>query len=47
MKELLKLGMVVDICWVSTNDQFADCLTKKGSPNKADWLLAVASSNKL
>ena len=33
MKELLELGLVSEIQWVSTKHQLADCMTKKG--NKA------------
>ena len=44
MKELLELGMVVGVCWVSTNDQLADCLTKKGK--RAEGILKLLSNNK-
>ena len=45
MKELIDLGMVTDVSWVSTNDQLADSLTKKGK--RAEGLLNLLSSNKL
>ena len=45
MKELVELNMVKSITWVPTIKQLADCMTKKGV--KADWLLNVASKNKL
>ena len=47
MKELIELGMVKAVDWVSTTDQLSDCMTKKGTFKKADWLLAVAKTNKL
>ena len=47
MKELLQLGMVSSVDWVSTDNQLADCMTKKGTFKKADWLLSVARTNKL
>ena len=47
IKELALLGMVSSIEWVPTDQQLADCLTKKGSSKKADWLLAVARNNHL
>ena len=45
IKELKELKMLDSLDWVSTRDQLADCLTKKGSQNKADWLLEVSSNN--
>ena len=45
MKELIELKMVKDVHWVPTAEQLADCMTKHGK--KADWLLKVASGNKL
>ena len=45
IKELLELRMLDSVDWVSTDDQLADCLTKKGNVNKANWLLGVASTN--
>ena len=33
------MRMLKSLDWVSSGDQLADCLTKKGSENKADWLL--------
>ena len=45
IKELKDLKMLDSLDWVSTGNQLADCLTKKGTMNKADWLLEVASSN--
>ena len=47
IKELLQLKMLDSVDWVSTEDQLADCLTKKGTVNKANWLLGVLSSNTL
>ena len=46
LKELIQLGMVRSVDWVPTNKQLADCMTKKGSFKKGDWLLAVARTNK-
>ena len=45
IKELMELKMVKDVHWVPTKEQLADCLTKQGK--RADWLLKVASRNKL
>ena len=45
IKEMLELKMVNSVSWVSTVDQLADCLTKKGTIYSSDWLLGVASSN--
>ena len=45
IKQLMDLNMLDTLDWVSTGDQLADCLTKKGAENKADWLLQVASTN--
>ena len=45
MKELIELKIVKDVHWVPTAEQLADCMTKYGK--KADWLLKVASRNKL
>ena len=47
IKELMELGIVSAVDWVPTNIQLADCMTKKGTDKKADWLLAVARTNKL
>ena len=47
LKELLSLGYVESVDWVSTDWQLADSLTKKCSLAKYDWLLNVASNNKL
>ena len=44
IKELIDLKMLDSLDWVSTGDQLADCLTKKGTANKADWLLEVATT---
>ena len=41
IKELLDLKMLHSVDWVSTEDQLADCLTKKGMPIKSDWVLEV------
>ena len=45
IKEMKQLGYVQSVSWVPTDKQLADCMTKKNK--KADWLLSVASSNKL
>ena len=45
IKELIQMKMVLDVSWVPTDRQIADCLTKKGK--KAEWLLKTASSNSL
>ena len=45
IKELISLDMVKSVKWVPTDQQLADCMTKKGK--KADWLLNVASTNEL
>jgi hypothetical protein len=45
IKQLMDLNMLDSVDWVSTGDQLADCMTKKGTENKADWLLQVASCN--
>ena len=45
IKELIDLNMLKSVQWVPTDKQLADALTKKGK--KADWLLSVASTNKL
>ena len=47
IKELFQLQMLDSVDWVPTEDQLADCLTKKGTVNKANWLLGVLSSNTL
>ena len=47
IKELIQLGMIDSVDWVSTDNQLADCLTKKGAASKSDWLLGVASNNTL
>ena len=47
IKELMTSGNVTSIDWVSTSQQLADSLTKKGTLSKADWLLDVASKNRL
>ena len=47
IKELVELGMVSSVDWVDTKNQLADCMTKKGTAKKADWLLAVARTNRL
>ena len=43
----MELGIVSAVDWVPTNKQLADCLTKKGTEKKADWLLSVARTNTL
>ena len=43
LKDLISLGMVKDVKWVSTDKMLADCMTKKGK--KADWLMKVSSEN--
>ena len=45
IKEMKTLGYIRSIFWVPTNKQLADCMTKENK--KADWLLSVASFNKL
>ena len=45
IKEMISLKMVNSVKWVSTVDQLADCLTKKGTKSSSDWLLAVADGN--
>ena len=47
IKELLEFGTVSSVDWVPTGLQLADCMTKKGSDKKADWLLSVAKTNRL
>ena len=47
LKELMELGIVSAVDWVPTDVQLADCMTKKGTDKKADWLLAVARTNRL
>ena len=47
VKEFMSLGLVSSVDWVSTDNQLADCLTKKGTLKKADWLLSVARTNRL
>ena len=47
IKELLELGIVSAVDWVPTETQLADCLKKKGTKKKADWLLSVARTNTL
>ena len=43
MKEQLQLGEVRNIEWVPTNEQLADCLTKKGK--RANLLLDLARND--
>ena len=43
MKELMELGVVKSVEWVSTKNQLADSLTKKGK--KGDDLIRVSSKN--
>ena len=45
IKELLDLKMVEEVDWVPTDQQLADCMTKKGK--KAEWLLKVSRNNML
>ena len=47
IKEFLLEGKVQSIDWVPTKLQLADPLTKKGSKDKANWLLEIGSGNKL
>ena len=47
IKELMDLGIVKAVDWVPTDLQLADCLTKKGTDKKADWLMRVARTNRL
>ena len=42
---MIDLQMVGKVKWVPTAEMLADYMTKRGI--KADWLLKVASSNKL
>ena len=41
----MELGLVKSIDWVPTDKMLADCMTKKNK--KADWLLEVASKNRI
>ena len=43
----MSLGFVAYVDWDLTDNQLADCMTKKGTSKKADWLLAVARTNML
>ena len=45
LKELVELKLLVDVKWVPTMDQLADCMTKRRKTS--DWLLRVASRNRL
>ena len=45
LKELFELKMLVDVTWVPTTHQLADCMTKRGKTS--DWLLRVANRNRL
>ena len=45
IKQMKQLGYVNTVSWVPTDKQLADCMTKRNK--KADWLLSIASSNKL
>ena len=45
MKELIQHGQVSNICWVPTDKQIADFMTKKGK--RGDILLELAGSNYL
>ena len=47
IKELMQYGIVKSVDWVATDKQLADCLTKKGSASKSNWLLRVAETNLL
>ena len=47
IKESMEVGLVSAIEWVSTDNQLADCLTKKGTVLKSDWLLEVAETNRI
>ena len=47
LKELLDLGYVKSIDWVSTELQLADCLTKLGSESKSRRLMAIFSDNRI
>ena len=43
----MSLGFVAYVDWDLTDNHLADCMTKKGTSKKADWLLAVARTNML
>ena len=45
LKELIALKMMVDVLWVPTTKQLADCMTKHAKDS--DWLLKVARTNTL
>ena len=45
IKELMDMKMVKEVSWVPTQQQLADCMTKRGQTS--GWLLRVARSNKL
>ena len=45
MKDMIEVGLVTDIILVSTDNQLADCMTKKG--NKSANLLSVIQHNKI
>ena len=47
IKELMELTIVASVDWVPTASQLADCMTKKGTEKKADWLLNAARNNSL
>ena len=47
IKELMHLNNVKSVDWVPTDEQLADCLTKKGTIAKSRWLLKVAEENNL
>ena len=47
IKEMIEFGMVKSVGWVPTEHQLADCMTKSGLKKKAEWLLEVASTNRL
>ena len=47
IKESMEMGQISAIEWVSTENQLADCMTKKGTISKSDWLLGVAATNQI
>ena len=47
IKEMIELRMIESVDWVSTDEQLADCMTKSGLRKKSDWLLKVASTNRV
>ena len=46
IKESTELGYIKKVDWVSTNLQYADCMTKKTSEKISDKLLEISSLNR-